>query len=441
MTSPLLNHPIVRLMLSPQHLRRTVALGMKSIWLHKLRSFLTALGVVFGVASVVAMLAIGEGASYEAQQQIRKLGSLNVILQSVKPSDSSGTTNETRSMILDYGLTARDMIQIKQTVPGIDIVVPSRYINDVAWAADRKEDSQIVGALPIYPSMRNRRLIQGRFFTELEQQDRTSVCVLNASLAARLFPLSTPVGKAIRVRNNYYRILGVLEDEGSFTAGDASKSGSNASTMQVYIPFSTLMDQYGETFFRFRSGSFEAEKVEYHEAIVRVDEVNQVVSRAEAIKHILARNHTKDDWKIIVPIELLRQAERTKQIFSIVLGSIAAISLLVGGIGIMNIMLASVTERTREIGIRRALGARQVDIVVQFLIETVLLSGVGGILGVILGLGIPIGVSHFAGVTTVIQPWAPILAFSVSVLTGIAFGIYPARRAAGMNPVEALRHE
>jgi putative ABC transport system permease protein len=152
-------------------------------------------------------------------------------------------------------------------------------------------------------------------------------------------------------------------------------------------------------------------------------------------------NHKKEDWRIIVPVELLKQAERTKRIFSIVLGSIAAISLLVGGIGIMNIMLASVTERTREIGIRRALGARQVDIVVQFLIETVLLAGVGGVLGVLLGLGIPIAIQHFAGVTTIIKMWSPALAFSISVLTGIAFGIYPAQRAAKMNPVEALRHE
>jgi putative ABC transport system permease protein len=155
----------------------------------------------------------------------------------------------------------------------------------------------------------------------------------------------------------------------------------------------------------------------------------------------MSSNHKKDDWRIIVPVELLKQAERTKRIFSIVLGSIAAISLLVGGIGIMNIMLASVTERTREIGIRRALGARQADIVVQFLIETVLLAGVGGVLGVAVGLGIPMAIEKFAGVTTIIKMWSPIMAFSISVITGIAFGIYPARRAAQMNPVEALRHE
>ncbi|MBL9117722.1 MAG: ABC transporter permease [Verrucomicrobiaceae bacterium] len=436
------HHPILRLILSPQHLGRSMAMGLKSIWLHRLRSFLTALGVVFGVASVVAMLAIGEGASHEAQEQIRKLGSQNIILQSVKPSDSSGATNETRSMILEYGITTRDIQQIKQTVPGISIVVPSRQIADVAWAGQKKEDSQIIGALPIYPQMRNRTLLQGRFFTDLEIEDRAAVCVLNEALASKLFPLNTPTGKAVRVQRHYYKVIGVIEDESSFSPGDTGKSSaSNDSSAQLYIPFSTLMDQYGETFFRYRSGSFEAEKVEFHEAVIRVGDIKEVETRAEAVRHILERNHKKNDWRMVVPVELLRQAERTKQIFSIVLGSIAAISLIVGGIGIMNIMLASVTERTREIGIRRALGARQVDIVLQFLIETVLLSGVGGILGVVLGLGIPVAVSHFAGVTTVIKPWAPILAFSVSVITGIAFGIYPARRAASMNPVEALRHE
>ncbi len=429
---------MLRLVLSPQHLWRTMSMGTKSIWLHKLRSFLTALGVVFGVASVVAMLAIGEGASHEAQEQIRKLGSQNIILQSVKPSDSAGSTNETRSLVIDYGITSRDIMQISKTVPGISIVVPSRFVNEMIWNFDRKEDSQIIGALPIYPQMRNRHIVAGRFFSELELAERLPVCVLNQSLATKLFPLNTPMGKAVRVGGNYYHVIGIIEDEGRAADGGGA---SSATPTQMLIPFSTLKDQYGETFFRYRSGSFEAEKVEYHEAVIRVGDLNQVMSRAEAVKHVMASNHKRDDWHIIVPIELLRQAERTKQIFSIVLGSIAAISLLVGGIGIMNIMLASVTERTREIGIRRALGAKQSDIVIQFLIETIILSGAGGVLGVLLGLAIPTAISKFAGVTTVIQPWAPTLAFSISVFTGIAFGIYPARRAAMMNPVEALRHE
>jgi len=412
---------------------------MKSIWLNKLRSFLTALGVIFGVASVVAMLAIGEGASHEAQEQIRRLGSQNIILESVKPPDGQGSSAESRSMVLEYGLTARDMQQIRQTVPGIELVVPSRILTENIWNFDRSVDGQILGVLPVYPEMRNRQLLSGRFFTDLEMNEKLPVCVLNQGAAAELFPLSTPIGKSVRVKGYYYRIVGIIENEGQRVGSD--NGGIKTADSQLLIPFSTLMDQYGETFFRMRSGSFEAEKVEYHEAIVRVNDVNMVESRAQAIRQILSSNHKKEDWRIIVPVELLRQAERTKQIFSIVLGSIAAISLLVGGIGIMNIMLASVTERTREIGIRRAMGARQTDIVVQFLIETVLLSGAGGIMGVVLGISIPIAVEHFAGVTTVVKFWSPALAFLISVVTGIAFGIYPARRAAMMNPVEALRHE
>ena len=401
--------------------------------------------MVFGVASVVAMLAIGEGASHEAQEQIRKLGSQNVILESVKPSDNQTGTNQTRSMVIEYGLTTRDVNQIRQTVPGISIVVPSRIVSEFLWVEERNMDASLIGALSIYPEMRNRKMVSGRFFTDIELDARLPVCVLNQTAASRLFPLATPQGKTVRVRGTYYRVIGIIEDDTSRAApeGGASSNSNkaNGSLGQLIMPFTTLTDAFGDTFFRFRSGSFEAEKVEFHEAIVRVGKLDEVVSRAEAIKHILARNHPKEDYRVTVPIELLRQAERTKRIFSIVLGSIAAISLLVGGIGIMNIMLASVTERTREIGIRRALGARQVDIVLQFLIETVLLAGVGGVLGVVMGLGIPIGISHFAGVTTVIKAWAPALAFSVSVFTGIAFGIYPAMRAAKMNPVEALRHE
>lgn len=434
----LTQHPILRLIASPTHLWRTTSLGLKSLWLHKLRSFLTALGVVFGVASVVAMLAIGEGASEEAQEQIRKLGSQNIIVESVKPPDSDGSSNESRSMVIEYGITLRDIQQIRQTIPGISVVVPSRKISENIWHLQYRVEGQIMGVLPIYPSMRNRETLEGRFFNEFEANEHSAVCVLSQSAARLLFPLETPTGKSVRVRGYYYRVVGVIEDESRRVGGD---SGSSPAEAQVMIPFSTLMDHYGETFFRYKTGGFEAERVEFHEAILRVEDIQQVESRATAVRHLLSKNHTKEDWRMIVPVELLEQAAATKRIFSIVLGSIAAISLLVGGIGIMNIMLASVTERTREIGIRRALGARQADIVVQFLIETVLLSGAGGVIGVVVGIAIPIIVQEVAGVTTVVKAWAPTLAFSISVLTGIAFGIYPARRAAAMNPVQALRHE
>jgi putative ABC transport system permease protein len=222
---------------------------------------------------------------------------------------------------------------------------------------------------------------------------------------------------------------------------DALQDNTKAAADRMFLPLETAKTRYGEILRKVRSGSFEQERVQLHEVTVKVNTLEQVVPVAEAIKQVMERNHKKKDYNIEIPLEKLRQAERTKQIFNIVLGSIAAISLLVGGIGIMNIMLASVTERTREIGIRRALGAKRRDIITQFLVETVMLSGAGGVMGVLLGVTIPWFVSRFAGMKTIIVLWSPIVAFTISALVGVAFGIYPALRAARMDPVEALRHE
>ncbi len=424
-------------------LKRSVLLGLKSLWLHKLRSLLTALGIVFGVCSVIAMLAIGEGASYEAQQQIKELGSQNVILHSVKPTNKTTAGEEERSLILEYGITYRDVSQIQATVPGVLVAVPAREAKDFIWNESRSIDGVALGTVPWFPEMRNRTIWRGRYFTELELADRAPVCVLSKRLARHLFPLSEPIGDTVRIRSSYFRVIGVISDDPATANEEPGTPGGGQSTdgMEMMIPISTLEDHFGEVIFKHRSGSFEAEKVELHEVTVRIDNPERVMPAADAIRHILERNHKNVDYTMVVPLDLLRRAERTKQIFNIVLGSIAAISLIVGGIGIMNIMLATVTERTREIGIRRALGAKKKDIVVQFLIETVMLSGSGGVLGVALGLAIPILITHFAKMVTIIEVWSPVLAFSISVVTGILFGIYPAFRAAGMNPVEALRHE
>jgi len=431
--------------LSLFRLKRSVLLGLKSLWMHRLRSLLTALGIVFGVCSVIAMLAIGEGASYEAQQQIKELGSQNVILRSVKPTNKTTAGEEERSLVLEYGLTYRDIAQIQATVPGVLVTVPAREVRDFIWNEARSVDGTTLGTVPWFPAMRNRPVVRGRYFTELELSNRSPVCVLSKSLARHLFPLSEPIGDTVRIKSSYFRVVGVIADDPAASNGREGASGeSNPESgdgMEMMIPISTLEGHFGEVLFKHRSGSFEAEKVELHEVTVRIDTPERVMPAAEAIRHILERNHKQVDYAMVVPLDLLRRAERTKQIFNIVLGSIAAISLLVGGIGIMNIMLATVTERTREIGIRRALGAKRKDIVLQFLIETVMLSGSGGLLGVALGLAIPILITHFAEMLTIIEFWAPALAFSISVVTGVLFGIYPAFRAAGMNPVEALRHE
>lgn len=435
--------PIVR-EVSLFRLKRAVVLGLKSLWLHKLRSLLTAMGIVFGVCSVIAMLAIGEGASHEAQQQIKELGSQNIILSSIKPTNKTTSGEEERSLILEYGITYRDVAQIQATIPGVLVTVPARELKDYIWHQTRSVDCSTLGTVPWFPQMRNRNVLRGRYFTEIEMVNCSPVCVLSASLARQLFPLSEPIGQNVRIQTCYFEVIGIIADDPTAAAmggGKPGGAGDSAEKMEMMIPITSLEDRFGEVLFKYRSGSFEAEKVELHEVTVRIDQPDRVMPAAEAIRHLLQRNHKQNDFTMLVPLDLLRRAERTKQIFNIVLGSIAAISLLVGGIGIMNIMLATVTERTREIGIRRALGAKKRDIVVQFLIETVMLSGAGGLLGVALGLAIPLIITHFAQMVTIIEFWAPALAFSISVITGVLFGIYPAFRAAGMNPVEALRHE
>lgn len=263
-------------------------------------------------------------------------------------------------------------------------------------------------------------------------------------MVERLFPLEDPLGKDVRVGSSYFRVIGVLEDAaGDSVSGGLSVASGVTGTVhnRLYIPLSTARMHYGDILVRRRSGSYESERVELHELTVRVDDPNAVLSVSENIRALLAHTHKKVDYTMIVPLELLNRAEETARIFNIVLGSIAAISLLVGGIGIMNIMLASVTERTREIGVRRALGAKRSDITTQFLVETVILSGSGGLIGVLLGIMIPKLVSAFANMMTIVTLSSAVVAFSISAVVGIVFGIYPAKRAARMDPVEALRHE
>jgi putative ABC transport system permease protein len=423
-------------------LRRTMRLGLKTLWMHRLRSLLTVLGIVFGVCSVIAMLAIGEGASYEAQEQIAKLGSQNIILTSAKPSDDQKLSQSGRtSFVLQYGLTYRDLDRLRHTIPGITIVVPSRIMRDYIWNISRRVECEIHGTVPWYPEMRNHRVATGRFFTMTDMDNCTSVCVLGAETVPILFPFDSPIGRDIRIGSDYYRVIGVMEPRGKTAQPESGTGGSKPAANQIYIPLETAKTRYGEVLIKRRTGSFEAEHVQLHEVTIRVHDRDRVMAVSDAVREVLERNHKKKDYEILVPLELLRQAERTKQIFNIVLGSIAAISLLVGGIGIMNIMLATVTERTREIGIRRALGANRRDILTQFLIESVILSGTGGLLGVLFGILIPFLVSHFAGMRTIITFWSPMVAFSISAVVGIVFGLYPARRAALMDPVEALRHE
>lgn len=425
--------------------KRTVQLGFKSLWAHKLRSGLTVLGLVFGVSSVIAMLAVGEGASHEAQEQIRQQGSHNIILKSVKPPESS-EGSKGRSFVIEYGITGKDLQRIRETIPSVEILVPGRIIRKKVWNVGNRVDCEIMGTVSWYPEMRNHMVASGRFFTDAEMEEQGNVCVLSSEVVADLFPVTSAIGKSVRVGSDYYRVVGVMEPLGRSKNNDdapanGKDTGLQTEAKRMYIPLSVARSRFGEVLFKRTSGSFEAERVEYHEVTIKVEKLDRVVETSLIVTDLIDLNHEKEDVEIIVPLDLLRAAEKTARIFNIVLGAIAAISLLVGGIGIMNIMLASVTERTREIGIRRALGAKRRDIIVQFLVETVLLSGMGGLLGVVLGVSIPFLITYFADQATIVQPWSPIIAFGISGLIGVLFGLYPAIRAADMDPVEALRHE
>ncbi len=421
----------------PPLAKRILILGLMNIWRHRLRSTLTILGIVFGVCSVIAMLAIGEGASYEAQEQIRKLGSNNIILRSVKPPESGSVSQET-SRLNEYGLTYKDAERIMSTIPSVEVIVPSRTIRgDVAYLR-KKFDANVIGTVPWYLDVSNQQLREGRFINEHEMADSKNVCVLGSPLADRLFPFENPLGKVIQVKDEYYDVIGVMEGEG--TAATVKETGGTA-LMNLFIPLTAAKNRFGDIIVTRTSGASNAEKIELHEIIVKVIGVQSVMETAGALRQILEKDRKQVDYEIVVPLELLRQAQRTKRIFNIVLGSIAAISLLVGGIGIMNIMLASVTERTREIGIRRALGAKKRDIIVQFLTETILLSGSGGVIGLAIGVLIPFLITYFAEMKTIIRLWSLTGAFGISLLIGVIFGLYPAYRAAMMNPISALRHE
>ena len=423
--------------------KKITQVGIKSIFSHGLRSMLTVLGIVIGVAAVIAMLAVSEGASYEAQQQFRDLGASNILLKSVKPAEVEENSRQGFGppQAVVYGLTNADITTIRDTIPGVSNVISSRIVKKNVWNLGINTNTDVVGTTVDYPVSRNYNLRAGRFFSQAEVRDHANVVVLSDEVANALFPIDNPIGQSIKIDSDYYNVVGIMESEGFSNLGQSQAGSSNAAPSRIFIPFTASKSRFGETTMRQTAGGMESETVELHEAIIQIEGQESVIEVGEIIEQILQRRHKEVDYEIEVPLALLRQAEESALRDQIVAGAIAGISLLVGGIGIMNIMLASVTERTREIGIRRAMGAKKRDIITQFLIEAVILSGVGGLIGVVLGVVIPFIISTFWGMTTIVTPIAPILAFSISAMIGVIFGIYPSMRAADMDPVEALRHE
>jgi len=415
-----------------------VFLGVQSLRLHKLRSLLTILGVVFGVASVIVMLAVGEGARSEAIAAINQLGATNLILRSVKPSDRFARGDS--GGVLRYGLTMRDLRRIRATIPELTAISPSRDHRRSLSFQDRRLQGRVVGVTPEYQLLHKVRLESGRFIEELDCLRAAPVVVLAAQTAEQLFPLADPLGKTIRVgEDQCYRVVGTAAPRAA-SPGLGSGLPAQDFNRDVYVPLTTDHQRFGENVVFDRASSQPAEKVELSQITLAVVETGRVKAAARVVEAIIQEAGKQDETALTVPLDLLEKAEETQRIFTWVLTAIASISLLVGGIGIMNIMLANVTERTREIGIRRALGACRADIVSQFLIETTVLSCTGGLIGIALGVGSALLASQLTGIATLIRPWAPLLAAGISVAIGLVFGTYPARRAAWLDPVEALRH-
>jgi putative ABC transport system permease protein len=336
-----------------------------------------------------------------------------------------------------YGLLYDDEQRVAESFPSVRRTVPVKVVQKEGRLGQRSLDLRVVGTNPAWFELVRRPVLAGRTISALDMRGKGNVVVLTEHGARRLLATEQALGASLRLGGDYFEVIGIVKSE-SMLSG-AIQTPDRA--VDAYIPLTVARERFGDVFSQMRSGSRIRELVELHQLIVEVKTTEEVEATAEALKVMLARFHKNQDYRISVPLALLRQAEATKRTFNIVLGSIAGISLLVGGIGIMNIMLASVTERTREIGIRRAIGAKRRQIIGQFLIETIVLSTIGGLIGIGIGVLIPWLISRFAGMPTVVSAQSLVLSLGISMGVGIIFGIYPAIRAAQLDPIEALRHE
>ena len=433
---------------------KTVRNGLKSLMLQKLRASLAALGIFIGTTTVIWLVAMGEGVSYQAEQQILELGATSVIVRTKEPP-SAGSAKNANTRVKRYGLLRADYERIVSNIPSVESAVPMREVRFELRRDNRSVDAKLVGCLEEYLQINRLGIARGRWLTLRDRGEK--VVVLARDTAKRLFPYENPIGKAIWVGNEFYVVIGQTKPRTASAAIGGSLEARDYN-LDAYIPLKTLQRRIGDRVIRrIPGGGVQGEIVELSQITVNVAHMDDVDETAAIIENLLGRYHTKEDWAVVVPKELLSQAKRTRAMFNVLLVIIASISLLVGGIGIMNIMLATVTERTREIGIRRALGARRADIIQQFLTETLVLSGIGGLLGVLFGLLCgPLFRGFRAGVTLLgidvlppivytleprIAPWSVALSLFISLGVGLTFGVYPARKAASMDPIEALRHD
>jgi putative ABC transport system permease protein len=450
-----------------------IEIAVESIVSNKLKSMLTALGIIFGVAAVIAMLAIGKGAKQEIMEQMKMVGVNNILVNPiVQDKSSSDEEGEKQTNKFSRGLSLLDVDAIKETLPSVKRISPEISFNSTALMNGVKYTAKLVGVSNDYFYLYNLPLVSGAFFNAYQEENGIPVCIIGANIRSKFFSKVDPIGQYIKFNGIWLKVIGVLQKTTVSLTGFEEK-GVNVYNDNIYIPIQTMLLRYqnralvntklvseassnvfimggpgGGGMARIVVSSSDANtqaETNYNQLdriVVQVIETEQLNPTTEIISRMLTRRHSNvKDFEITVPELLLKQQQRTKDIFNIVLGAIASISLIVGGIGIMNIMFASVMERIKEIGTRMAIGAKKMDIVVQFLSEAVLISVTGGFIGIFLGVIMAKLIEQIAGIMTIVSFFSIFIAFGVSAAVGVIFGYSPAKRASEKDPIESLRYE
>ncbi len=441
-------------------------IAFEAVLANRFRSILTALGIIFGVAAVIAMLAIGNGARQEILDQMKMVGINNIIIRPIYAEDES--SDESLRGRFSPGLTLQDVESISNILPTVQRVSPEVEISAYAMVGDIRRPVRVAGITPEYFDVFSLGLSRGKMFTQQDLKDGAPVAVIGNNIRAIFFGNKDPIGQQIKAGNNWLTVIGVVEDR--MVTEDAVRSlGVSEFNNVIYTPVQTMLLRFRdrsaiqlEEIQRTRTGgrgrggvviinagnsngNGEMQYENYHQldrVVVQVENSGQLITTSDVIRRMLVRRHNQvEDFEVIIPELLLEQEQRTRDIFNIVLGAIAGISLVVGGIGIMNIMLASVMERTKEIGIRLAVGAKKTDVVFQFLSESTLISVAGGIIGIFLGIGLSRSIMHITDILTIVSLASVIISFGVAATIGIAFGYMPAKKAAAKDPVTSLRYE